>query len=65
MVVSCVTHEQLDGNPGADFQMPAGWLKSPSGGAVIEMAYMTKETALIRQMKNFRDRTGLPWVTVD
>jgi shikimate 5-dehydrogenase/shikimate kinase/3-dehydroquinate dehydratase len=65
MVVSCVTHEQLDGNPGADFQMPAGWLESPSGGAVIEMAYMTKETALIRQMKNFRDRTGLPWVTVD
>ena len=65
MVVSCVTHEQLDGNPGADFEMPLSWLESPSGGAVVEMAYMTKETALIRQMKQFRDRTGLPWVTVD
>ena len=65
MIVSCVTHEQLDGNPGADFEMPIQWLESPSGGAVIEMAYMTKETSLIRQMKQFRDRTGQPWVTVD
>ena len=65
MIVSCVTHEQLDGNPGADFKMPSQWLQSPSGGVVVEMAYMTKETALIRQMKQFRDRTGLPWVLVD
>ena len=65
MIVSCVTHEQLDGNPGADFEMPPHWLQSPSGGAVVEMAYMTKETALIRQMRQFRARTGLPWQTVD
>ena len=65
MIVSCVTHEQLDGNPDANFEIPPQWLESPSGGVVVEMAYMTRETSLIRQMKQFRDRTGLPWVLVD
>lgn len=65
MVVSCVTHEQLAGNPGANFEMPPQWLESPSGGVVVEMAYMTRQTSLIRQMKQFRDRTGLPWILVD
>lgn len=65
MIVSCVTHEQLNGNPGANFEIPPQWLESPSGGVVVEMAYMTKETSLIRQMKQFRDQTALPWVLVD
>lgn len=65
IVVSCVTHEVLDGNPGADFKMPETWLESPTGGVVIEMAYMTKETPLIRQMNEFRAATQRPWVLVD
>ena len=65
MIVSCVTHEVLDGNPGADFEMPTQWLESPSGGVAVEMAYMTSATALIRQMREFRQITGLPWVIVD
>jgi shikimate 5-dehydrogenase len=65
IVVSCVTHELLDGNPGADFEMPEAWLQSPSGGVVVEMAYMTKETPLIKQMKTFRETTHRPWVLVD
>lgn len=65
VVVSCVTHEVLDGNPGADFQMPETWLGSPTGGVVIEMAYMTKETPLIKQMNEFRAVTQRPWVLVD
>lgn len=65
VVVSCVTHEVLDGNPGADFKMPETWLESPTGGVVIEMAYMTKETPLIKQMNDFRARTQRPWVLVD
>jgi shikimate 5-dehydrogenase len=65
VVISCVTHELLDGNPGADFEMPESWLQSPSGGVVVEMAYMTKETPLIRQMKQFRETTRRPWVLVD
>lgn len=65
VVVSCVTREFLDGNPGADFEMPESWMESPSGGVVVEMAYMTKETPLIKQMKHFRQSTGRPWVLVD
>lgn len=65
IVVSCVTHEVLDGNPGADFTMPETWLESPTGGVVIEMAYMTQETPLIKQMTAFRAETQRPWVLVD
>ncbi len=65
IVVSCVTHELLDGNPGADFEMPESWLQSVSGGVVVEMAYMTKETPLIKQMKLFRETMQRPWVLVD
>ncbi|ETI27830.1 hypothetical protein G647_00279 [Cladophialophora carrionii CBS 160.54] len=65
IVISCVTHELLDGNPGADFEMPESWLQSPSGGVVVEMAYMTKETPLIKQMKQYRETTRRPWVLVD
>ena len=65
VVVSCVRHEMLDGDPGSDFQMPGGWLGSPSGGVVVEMAYMTKETALTRQMLRFRESTNRPWVLVN
>lgn len=65
IVVSCVTHEFIDGNPGAHFEMPDTWLESPSGGVVLEMAYMTKETPLIKQMKAYREATRRPWVLVD
>ncbi|KAH0843495.1 Quinate repressor protein [Fonsecaea pedrosoi] len=65
IVVSCVTQEVLDGKPGANFEMPEQWLTSPSGGVVVEMAYMTRETPLTKQIKRFRDSTQRPWVLVD
>lgn len=65
IVVSCVTHELLDGNPGADFELPASWIQSQTGGVVVEMAYMTNETPLIKQMKEYRKMTSTPWVLVD
>jgi len=40
-------------------------LQSPSGGVVVEMAYMTKETPLIKQMKAFRETKQRQWVLVD
>ena len=64
MVVSCVTHEEIDGNPGVEFEMPKQWLKSTSGGVVVEMAYMTRETALIKQIVQFRTNTETPWIIV-
>ncbi|KAI1623728.1 repressor protein [Exophiala viscosa] len=65
IVISCVTHEVLDGNPGADFELPESWMQSQTGGVVVEMAYMTKETPLVRQMKTFRETTKRPWVLID
>ncbi|EXJ95029.1 hypothetical protein A1O1_00147 [Capronia coronata CBS 617.96] len=65
IIVSCVTHELLDGNPGASFEMPESWLQSPTGGVVVEMAYMTRETPLVKQMKRFREATRRPWVIID
>ncbi|KIW96295.1 uncharacterized protein Z519_03364 [Cladophialophora bantiana CBS 173.52] len=65
IVVSCVTHELLHGNLGADFEMPEQWMQSLSGGVVVEMAYMTKETPLIKQIKRFRESTQRPWVLVN
>ncbi|ETN45651.1 uncharacterized protein HMPREF1541_09483 [Cyphellophora europaea CBS 101466] len=64
MVVSCVTHEHIEGNVGSEFEIPKQWLESPSGGVVVEMAYMTKETALTKQIAQFRASTGSPWVIV-
>lgn len=65
IVVSCVTHELIDGNPGAHFELPDSWRESPSGGVVVEMAYMTKETPLLAQMKQYRAANKRPWVLVD
>jgi len=38
MVISCVPATSVDGNPPADFEMPLGWLKSPTGGVVVEVS---------------------------
>jgi shikimate 5-dehydrogenase/shikimate kinase len=65
VVVSCVTHERISGNPGSSFEMPEAWLHSQTGGVVVEMAYMSKETPLIKQMKRYRESTRIPWVLVD
>lgn len=39
MVVSCVPATGVDGNPPADFEMPIEWLKSPTGGVVLEVSH--------------------------
>ena len=36
MVISCVPATSVDGNPPADFEMPLDWLRSPTGGVVVE-----------------------------
>lgn len=38
MVVSCVPATSVDGNPPADFEMPLDWLRSPTGGVVVEVS---------------------------
>ena len=38
MVISCVPATSVDGNPPADFVMPLDWLRSPTGGVVVEVS---------------------------
>ncbi len=37
MVISCVPATSADGSPPADFEMPLQWLRSPTGGVVVEV----------------------------
>ena len=39
MVISCVPATSVDGNPPADFVMPLDWLRSPTGGVVVEVRF--------------------------
>ncbi|KAK0629971.1 hypothetical protein B0T17DRAFT_527139 [Bombardia bombarda] len=69
MVISCVPASSHDGNPPAVFEMPVGWLGSPTGGVVVELAYEPLITPLVAQMHAFRDRNSAsscpPWAVVD
>ncbi|KAK3391082.1 type I 3-dehydroquinase-domain-containing protein [Podospora didyma] len=65
MVVSCVPATSVDGNPPADFEMPLDWLRSPTGGVVVELAYEPLVTPLVAQMQAFRDNVSPSWVVVD
>ncbi|KAK5131189.1 hypothetical protein LTR16_000969 [Cryomyces antarcticus] len=37
MVVCCIPANSIDGQPAANFVLPSKWLKSPTGGVVIEV----------------------------
>ncbi|KAK3503027.1 hypothetical protein B0T13DRAFT_395879 [Neurospora crassa] len=65
MVISCVPATSLDGTPPADFVMPEGWLRSPTGGVVVELAYEPLITPLVAQMYAYRDQVNPSWVVVD
>ncbi|KAK4193898.1 putative quinate repressor [Podospora australis] len=65
MVISCVPAISADGNPPADFEMPLDWLRSPTGGVVVELAYEPLVTPLVAQMHAVRDHMSPSWVVVD
>ena len=47
MIVSCVPAVSIDGQPQADFEMPLQWLRSPTGGVVIEVSLAPDRTLLV------------------
>ncbi|KAH6856717.1 hypothetical protein B0I37DRAFT_318442 [Chaetomium sp. MPI-CAGE-AT-0009] len=61
IVISCVPATSADGSPPADFVMPPYWLKSPTGGVVVELAYEPLVTPLVAQMR----QVSPSWVVVD
>lgn len=65
IVLSCIPASGTDDNPPVDFRMPSHWLKSPTGGVVIELAYEPLITPLIVQMRKIREDGNTSWVIVD
>jgi shikimate 5-dehydrogenase len=41
MIVSCIPAPGIDGTPQVDFRMPSQWLRSPTGGVVVEVGHFT------------------------
>ncbi|EED15934.1 repressor protein [Talaromyces stipitatus ATCC 10500] len=65
MIVSCVPENRVQDQPPANFVMPLQWLGSPSGGVVIELAYNSLDTPLVRQLRRYRQETNISWVLID
>lgn len=55
MIVCCIPADTADGTP-IDFELPPGWLKSPTGGVVVEIAYKRPLTPLISQIRALADQ---------
>ncbi|KAI1659840.1 hypothetical protein F4813DRAFT_352126 [Daldinia decipiens] len=65
MVVSCIPASGTDDNPPVDFRMPSQWLRSPTGGVVIELAYEPLITPLVVQVRKIREEGNTSWVIID
>jgi len=62
IVLSCIPTHPLGDAPKPRFTLPTQWMHSPTGGVVIELAYRTLNTPL---MKQIREETSGAWVCLD
>ncbi|KAH7317739.1 quinate pathway repressor protein-like protein QutR [Rhexocercosporidium sp. MPI-PUGE-AT-0058] len=65
MIISCVPARQVGSSAAANFEMPTQWLGSPTGGVVVELAYLPLDTPLLKQIRRVREETKQAWVIVD
>jgi shikimate 5-dehydrogenase/shikimate kinase len=61
IILSCIPADPIDGGPAAQFTLPPAWMRSPTGGVVMEIAYKTLNTPLMLQV---RDK-GSFWTYLD
>jgi shikimate 5-dehydrogenase len=52
IILSCIPADPIDGGPAAQFTLPESWMRSPTGGVVMEIAYKTLNTPLKQQMRS-------------
>ncbi|KAK4547735.1 hypothetical protein LTR36_000693 [Oleoguttula mirabilis] len=50
MIVSSIPTQTADGTP-TNFTIPENWLKSPTGGVMVELAYRPLMTPIVKQMR--------------
>lgn len=67
IIISCIPADPIDDNPVPNFTLPEHWLKSSTGGVVMELAYRTLDTPLMNQIRNEPSRLwtfmdGLDWL---
>jgi shikimate 5-dehydrogenase/shikimate kinase len=53
IILSCIPADPIDGGPAARFTLPPSWMRSPTGGVVMEIAYKTLNTPLMEQINQF------------
>jgi shikimate 5-dehydrogenase len=60
IVVSCVPTVRVGDQPGADFTLPLAWMRSNTGGVVLDLEYRPAMTSLIRQIHQQMQRGWVP-----
>ncbi|KAF4635974.1 hypothetical protein G7Y89_g2102 [Cudoniella acicularis] len=65
IIISCVPARSVANQAPANFEMPMQWLGSPTGGVVVELAYLPLDTPLLKQIRRVREETKPAWVIVD
>ncbi|CAG8005672.1 unnamed protein product [Penicillium salamii] len=65
IIISCIPAHGIDGQPPANLILPENWLQSKSGGVVADLAYRPLETPLLKQIRDLKSQSAIPWVTVD
>jgi shikimate 5-dehydrogenase len=62
IILSCIPTHPVGDSPAPDFTLPTQWMHSPTGGVVIELAYRTLNTPLMRQV---REEAARSWICLD
>ncbi|KAF2473463.1 uncharacterized protein BDR25DRAFT_341517 [Lindgomyces ingoldianus] len=62
MILSCIPTHPVGDSPAPNFTLPTQWMQSPTGGVVIELAYRTLNTPLMRQVRGEAHRS---WICLD
>ncbi|KAH7035713.1 type I 3-dehydroquinase-domain-containing protein [Microdochium trichocladiopsis] len=58
MILSCIPADGADEAPTVDFRMPPQWLRSSTGGVVVELAYEPLITPLVKMIRRMRDEAA-------
>ncbi|KAK4940026.1 hypothetical protein LTR10_019763 [Elasticomyces elasticus] len=62
IILSTIPAHRNPKSPSVDLQLPDGWLKHPTGGLIVELAYHSRETLLAAQ---FRKMKYPGWTLID
>ncbi|KAF2712417.1 hypothetical protein K504DRAFT_401266 [Pleomassaria siparia CBS 279.74] len=62
IILSCIPTHRVGDNPAPNFTLPKLWMESLTGGVVIELAYRTLKTPL---MKQIREEAPSSWICLD